>query len=63
MDGTEGKHNHVLIKVLNSKQNWDKELETGLTLIPVIAVLVCSDPTEAEVQLSIVWDTSNCHQV
>lgn len=47
---TEGKYNSVLIEVLNSKQDGDKELNIGLTLLPVISVVVCTDHTEAEVQ-------------
>lgn len=47
---TERKYNSVLTEVLNSKQDGDKELNIGLTLFPVISVVVCSDHTEVEVQ-------------
>lgn len=49
-DRTEEKYNSVLIEVLNSKQDGDKELNIGLTLLPVISAVVCSDHTEVEAQ-------------
>lgn len=46
---TEGKYNSVLTEVLNSKLDGDKELNIGLTLLPVISAVVCPDHTEVEV--------------